>query len=78
MTIIDVALHKWRMLDDRRRKIIIGLTLIIIALVIAISFVVGSYIASADEDHNENQHNTSGNQNSPTDSKHLSTLTNLS
>jgi hypothetical protein len=43
MTIIDVALHKWRMLDDRRRKIIIGSIIILVAIIVAIVFVVRSH-----------------------------------
>lgn len=68
MTIIDVALHKWQMLDDRRRKIIIGFTLIIIAIAIAIFFVARSYIGGEDDgddgddgDGGDGNHNTSSN-----------------
>lgn len=37
MTIVDVLLHKWRMLNDSRRKLIIGLiALLLIALLVVI------------------------------------------
>lgn len=35
MAIIEVALHKWRMLDDRRRRVILGAILIVIIVLVA-------------------------------------------
>lgn len=59
MTIFDVALHKWQMLDDRRRRIILGFTLIIIAIVVGLIFLARWIINHGAEDGgSSNSHDT--------------------
>lgn len=44
MTIVDVLLHKWRMLDDRRRKVILGFTIIVIVILIVVILIARSHV----------------------------------
>lgn len=53
MTVIDVVLHKWRMLDERRRKIIIGFVIIAILLSIGLFFALRSMLGNTDEKHHD-------------------------
>lgn len=36
MTIVDVLLHKWRMLDDRRRRVFLGAIILAVLLIVVI------------------------------------------
>lgn len=42
MTIVDVALHKWRMLDDRRRRVFIGSIILTILLSTLVIYLIAS------------------------------------
>lgn len=45
MTIVDIMMHKWRMLDDRRRRIIIGSMLITVIVIVGFAYLLHSFSA---------------------------------